>query len=120
MKKFLALLITAILFTCSVQTAFAADSSVTYGDVNKDKKINMLDVVQLQKYIASLVKLDKTALQAADVTGDGKVNMVDVTTIQKYIAKLIEKFPAEDNSGVNHPINSDIDSDGWTEQIIKP
>ncbi len=67
--------------------------SVTVGDLSGDKKVEMTDVVELQRIIAKLAKLTNSADKfAADTNGDGVINMEDVTTMQKYIAKLIEKL----------------------------
>lgn len=62
------------------------------GDVDNDKKVTMVDVVMLQRYIASLTVLTSEQIRLADVYRDTEITMLDVTTIQKYIARIIEKF----------------------------
>lgn len=65
------------------------------GDVNCNGKINMEDVVALQRIIAKLVKYTDYGINCeanSNVNKDKDVNMEDVVTIQKYIAQLITKF----------------------------
>ncbi|MDD5923514.1 MAG: CehA/McbA family metallohydrolase [Clostridia bacterium] len=61
---------------------------VFLGDPNLDGKVNMEDVVLLQRVIAELEDLPLGRDANADTTFDGKVNMEDVVSIQKYIANL--------------------------------
>lgn len=53
------------------------------GDMNKDAKINMKDIVLLQQYINKW-KVDLTA-DVADINGDSKVNMKDVVLLQQFV-----------------------------------
>ncbi|MDD5924485.1 MAG: dockerin type I repeat-containing protein [Clostridia bacterium] len=73
-------------------------NDIIYGDLNGDKKVNLQDVVELQKYIAELVKLSEDALKASDVNLDSKLNLEDVTTMQRYIAELIPQLPYNNGS----------------------
>lgn len=58
---------------------------VTYGDVNGDGNINLLDLIALRKYLAKWsVEIDLTA---ADCNGDGNVSLLDLITLRKYLAK---------------------------------
>lgn len=74
------------------------NSSITYGDVNSDGKINALDVLKIQKHTIGAALLTGDSLVAADVNQDGKINALDVLKVQKYIvgAGTIE---ANNNSG---------------------
>ncbi|MCR5636554.1 MAG: dockerin type I repeat-containing protein [Clostridiales bacterium] len=73
--------------------AYKIMDSVTVGDLSGDKKVEMTDVVELQRIIAKLAEITNSADRlAADTNGDGIINMEDVTTMQKYVAKLIEKL----------------------------
>ena len=56
------------------------------GDVNLDGTVSVIDATLLQKYIASIEKLNDTQLYLADYNNDGKVDIVDATLIQKYLA----------------------------------
>ncbi|MCR5636850.1 MAG: AAA family ATPase [Clostridiales bacterium] len=70
----------------------AVSTEKMLGDVDNDKNVTMLDVVMLQKHIASLTVLTPEQIRLADVNRDGEITMLDVTTMQKYIARIIEKF----------------------------
>ena len=59
----------------------------TPGDINRDGKVNMMDAVQLAKYInGGKAEVDP---RACDTNGDGKVDKLDVTTLQQYVLKFI-------------------------------
>ncbi|MCR5635696.1 MAG: dockerin type I repeat-containing protein [Clostridiales bacterium] len=60
------------------------------GDVTLDKRIDMTDVTELQKYLAGLSKLEDMnyPTHASDADQNGEVNMYDVVIIQRIIAKL--------------------------------
>ena len=60
-------------------------STVTYGDVNGDGKINLLDLIAMRKCLAKwTINID---VQAADCNGDGKINLFDLILMRKYLAK---------------------------------
>ena len=65
-----------------------------YGDVNNDTRIDMLDVVLIQKNIAKLKKFGIAARIASDVDGNQTTNMSDVVLIQQYVALLTNWLPA--------------------------
>lgn len=63
-----------------------------YGDVDCSGKINMEDVVAMQKVIAQLIECGEfgsTSLENSDVTHDEKVTMEDVVLLQRFIAQLV-------------------------------
>jgi hypothetical protein len=62
--------------------------SYTMGDVNDDGKVDVSDVTEIQKYIASMTELTGNQLLAADVNADGKIDITDATKIQKYLAGI--------------------------------
>lgn len=57
----------------------------TFGDANRDDNIDLLDVLQVRKYIAK--QLVETDYDLSDVNCDGAVDMLDVLLVRKYIAK---------------------------------
>ncbi len=69
--------------------------AIIYGDVNGDKKINVVDANLVRRYAAQLVDFTEEQLAAADVSGDGRVNVVDANLVRRYAAQLINVFPAE-------------------------
>ena len=57
----------------------------TFGDANRDDNIDLLDVLQVRKYIAK--QPVETDYDLSDVNCDGAVDMLDVLLVRKYIAK---------------------------------
>jgi trimeric autotransporter adhesin len=69
--------------------AFAA----TYGDINDDGDVDVLDVVLVMKHVLDLDGLTTAQEAVADVNGDGNINVQDVTLIMQYSLGLIDEFP---------------------------
>ncbi len=59
------------------------------GDTNSDGKVDIIDLLQIQKYILKAKTLDNENLKAGDTNDDGKVDIIDLLRIQKYILKKI-------------------------------
>ncbi|MGN0114103.1 MAG: dockerin type I repeat-containing protein, partial [Acutalibacteraceae bacterium] len=56
-----------------------------YGDLNRDGKVNLMDLVALRKYLAKWsIEVDTAA---ADCNADSKVNLMDLILLRKYLAK---------------------------------
>ncbi|GHU81798.1 hypothetical protein AGMMS50284_2610 [Clostridia bacterium] len=60
------------------------------GDVNFDGKVDLIDAVLTQKYIARLTAFADEQIFFADVSKENGVEMADVVMMQKYIARLIK------------------------------
>lgn len=73
-------------------------TTLMYGDVNGDEKVNVIDANLVRRYSAKLIELEESQMIAADVSGDGKVNVIDANLIRRYSAKLITSFPVENNN----------------------
>jgi hypothetical protein len=69
--------------------AFAA----TYGDINDDGDVDVLDVVLVMKHVLDLDELTTAQKAVADVNGDGPINVQDVTLIMQKSLGLIDEFP---------------------------
>ena len=67
-------------------------SSFLLGDVSRDGRIDMQDVLLIYQYFRSKVTLTGDALLAADVNGDSVVNMVDVLSVYQYFRGKISSF----------------------------
>lgn len=61
------------------------DKPVVYGDLDKDGRVTILDLL-IYRYLAKFdIKIDS---KAADVNLDGDVNLLDLLLILKYLAKF--------------------------------
>lgn len=58
------------------------------GDANMDGYVNIKDATAIQRHLADMEKLSRTALKAADFDGNGEVEINDATKIQKFIAEF--------------------------------
>lgn len=63
-------------------------STYVLGDINKDNKINSIDLALLKKHISGTSVLTGDALKAADYNKDGSVNSEDYNALKEYILKL--------------------------------
>lgn len=82
--------LTVVRGTASDTTTDSSISGGTQGsgDVNSDGKINVLDIVKLQRIIVGLETADATMLATADLNGDGKISVLDIVKIQRHIVGL--------------------------------
>ncbi|HEX9058979.1 MAG TPA: carbohydrate-binding protein, partial [Clostridia bacterium] len=69
---------------------FNPASSVNYGDINGDGKINSTDCSALKRYLLTGTPVD---VNASDLNGDTKVNSTDYALLKRYILGLITQFP---------------------------
>ncbi len=71
-----------------------AASAAMIGDVNSDGRIDVKDVVLVQKHVLNIPPLLTAAQQVlADVNGDGSINVRDATLIMQFALGLINEFP---------------------------
>ncbi|GHU82882.1 hypothetical protein AGMMS50284_5490 [Clostridia bacterium] len=82
-------------------------------DVTGDGKVDMSDVVALQKHIAKLITITGQFFINGDVDRNEKIDLVDVVLTQKYIAKF--KSP----SGIGTVTVNYYDADGKKLQTSK-
>lgn len=59
------------------------------GDANNDGTVNIMDVTEIQRYIAGY-PITIYVFETADVDKNGEINIVDATMIQRYLAGYIE------------------------------
>lgn len=97
MKKFgkRITLLSAIMCLMAAGSAQAADSSATYttsfGDVNDDGRIDVLDMEGIQKNILGMVTLSDSEANNADPDRNGIIDVRDMEAVQKdvlYIQKI--------------------------------
>jgi hypothetical protein len=81
-------LLSAIFFIVISSTAFA----MTYGDVNNDYYITIIDALFTAQHTAGMqpAAFDPNA---ADVNGDNTVTIIDALLIARYSARIITQFP---------------------------
>lgn len=92
------------------ETVHAATENVTYGDVNSDGKINILDMIALKSYI--IEKNTKGfSVKAADLDGDGTVSAKDAVELSMFLLNQTGSFSYE--------MNVDTDGDGLCDYVEK-
>lgn len=62
----------------------------TIGDINNDGTINVLDYLEMQKYVIG--KIDNIDFKVADLNKDNKVNSTDLLLLRKFLVKKITEF----------------------------
>ncbi len=148
MKKIIAIAFVLLMLSGSLGIVAYADD-FSYGDSNKDGKLNIKDATHIQRYSAMLIELDEEALRLSDVDGSSQVNVKDATMIQKLLASIIDSFPVDtkpcetvpeepestasttvpeetqDTTGEDvtepaKPTKPSVDEDGYYDQIVRP
>lgn len=76
---------------CDIGNAIvkAYSNDILYGDVDLDDDISIKDATAIQKYIASIDKLNEKQLLFADFDKNGKIDINDASNIQKKSIGLI-------------------------------
>ena len=82
----------------TLNLSIEAESTVKYGDVNKDGKINMWDYRLSKQYYNDEISFTPDEFKAADVDGNGRINMWDYRYIIQYYNDEISHFPVEQQS----------------------
>lgn len=68
------------------------DSLYTYGDVNEDGELDIIDVIMVNQFTLGNSTLDKYCMLWADVDKDGTVDSTDSLMILKEVVGLTENF----------------------------
>ena len=79
--------------TTNVTTTNTAISS--YGDVNLDGKVDIVDAIFLNKYLATLIQFSDAQIANADCCQDGVLNDQDTTALMQFIILLIDDLPVQ-------------------------
>ncbi len=104
----LAFVAVTLLFSAAV----LGTTDYTAGDVNNDGKIDVQDVVMVNKHVLGLQfpPLTQVELLAADINGDGVINVSDVVEIMKISLGLTDSYPMPiislNDAVVRVPINT--------------
>lgn len=65
----------------------------TYGDIDKDGEVSVLDAIIAQKGVVGLNSFTDLGTKIADVDGDEDVTLKDAILIQKKTLRLVDEFP---------------------------
>lgn len=75
-------------------TKSTGDTSVLYGDVNCDGRVDITDSVLLNKATAGAVKLNEAAAANADCDSNGELSSNDSIVLLKFLVHLITSLPS--------------------------
>ena len=67
----------------------------SYGDVNLDGKVDIVDAIFLNKYLATLIQFSDAQVANADCCQDGVLNDQDTTALMQFIILLIDNLPVQ-------------------------
>lgn len=77
--------------TITTEITTNIDENIPYGDVNCDNKINLTDVIYLNKYIAgSYMPSDSGILNANCDLTSSDINLDDTLALLKYLIKIVD------------------------------
>ena len=79
--------------TVKTDATTPSTGDVTYGDVNCDGEVNLLDVLALNRNLLTGEALTDQGKVNADVDKDGKPTAVDALNILKFTIKLVQELP---------------------------
>ena len=74
-------------------TKNTTDSTVLYGDVNLDGRVDITDSVLLNKAAAGAVKLSNQAADNADCDANGELGTDDAILLLKFLVHLVNTLP---------------------------
>ena len=116
MKRLISLL---LVFCCMVSCTAITSCAVakTYGDVNEDTTVDIVDVASVRANIVGSIELEGKALLLADVNHDEVVDIVDVVLMRNAIVNGTELDPWGENDTEND-VNTDAGEDVDTEENI--
>ena len=82
--------VTTTTITTTTNTAIPS-----YGDVNLDGKVDIVDAIFLNKYLAILIQFSDAQVANADCCQDGVLNDQDTTALMQFIILLIDDLPVQ-------------------------
>ena len=78
------------------ESAYKSSTTVYYGDLNRDGKVDSDDLTLLSRHVGGIELLDDDTLKRGDLDGDGDVDASDLTLLARYTSKMITKFPVQE------------------------
>ena len=103
--------------SCTAITSCAV--AKTYGDVNEDTTVDIVDVASVRANIVGSIELEGKALLLADVNHDEVVDIVDVVLMRNAIVNGTELDPWGENDTEND-VNPDTEENIDTEVVLPP
>ena len=67
----------------------------SYGDINLDGKVDIVDAIFLNKYLATLIQFSDAQMANADCCQDGILDDQDTTALMQFIILLIDDLPVQ-------------------------
>ena len=81
--------------TTTTNTTTTNTAIPSYGDVNLDGKVDIVDAIFLNKYLATLIQFSDAQMANADCYQDGVLNDQDTTALMQFIILLIDDLPVQ-------------------------
>ena len=81
--------------TTTTNTTTTNTAIPSYGDVNLDGKVDIVDAIFLNKYLATLIQFSDAQMANADCCQDGVLNDQDTTALMQFIILLIDDLPVQ-------------------------
>ena len=81
--------------TTTKATTTTTTTISSYGDVNLDGKVDIVDAIFLNKYLATLIQFSDAQVANADCYQDGVLNDQDTTALMQFIILLIDDLPVQ-------------------------
>ena len=78
------------------EESYKSSTTVYYGDLNRDGKVDSDDLTLLSRHVGGIELLDDDTLKRGDLDGDGDVDASDLTLLARYTSKMITKFPVQE------------------------
>lgn len=97
MKKVISFVLVLVLLLSLLVVNVSALSPAlrTYGDINGNGHLDVVDATMIQQSLAKIIDLTDFQYELADVNDDGYVTVLDAYVIQQYKAKIITELPRE-------------------------
>ena len=64
------------------------------GDLNRDDRVNISDIVIMKNYLLGRYGLNETQYIASDINEDGETDSLDLTALQEMIISSINRLPS--------------------------
>ncbi len=81
--------------TTTKSSGTGSTSTLLYGDINLDGRVDITDAVLLNKATAGAVDLNTQARSNADCNGDGNTDSADAVVLMKFLVNLVNSLPSE-------------------------